>query len=221
VAGEDTSYLARPQVTVYSEPQVWLERALLDIPTERVQAVRLALTAGPADERRYTVTRELREQTDFTVEGLPRGRKLTYSGAANANADALAGLSFEDVRAAQDDEDWADAARAQFRLFDGTVVTVLGRAEETDDAGGYGGGEKHYVRIEASFDEAQHQRFRQKLAEAQEPPENSAAQAPADAETVRAEVEELQDKLDGWVYEVPAYKYDAIFRALDTLTEKS
>ncbi len=236
VAGAAQSYLAKPQITVYSDPQIWLDRSLMDTPVERVQEVRLVLAHGPAAERSYTVTRKVREQTDFTVEGLPRGRKLTYSGVANANAGTLAGLSFEDVRRAAPEQEtaWKGAARAEYRLFDGTVITLGGRTEKAGDAAEEFAPDRHYVRIEVSFDEAQYTRFHVELpaattddaADGKPDEPQVTAEEPgkpafgADPAQVRAEVQALQEKLRGWVFELPAHKYEAIFRPLDQLLEK-
>lgn len=240
VQGSPVSYLAKPQIFVYSEPKVWLDRSLFDLPQDRVQEVRLELADGKADERKYTVTREVREQTDFTVPGLPKSKKLAYAGTANANAGGLANMSFEDVRAAKADEKWdSGVARTQYRLFDGTIVTVLGKKEASqpeekkEETSSFGNSsDKHYVRIEVAYDEAQHQKFAHKLpapeqtsdtkkpGAAPEIVKDQKASAVNDPAQIREEVKKLNDKVRGWVFEVPSYKYDALFRPLSELLEK-
>src|SRR5262249_61297278 len=86
VPGDAQSYLASPQISVDAEPANWLDRNLLDVAATRIQAAQVRPTTGPA----YTAKRDTREQTDFTVPDLPKGRTLSSPSAANAVSSALA-----------------------------------------------------------------------------------------------------------------------------------
>ncbi len=234
VADQAQSYLASPQLSVDGEPANWLDRTLLDIAAARVQQAHVRAASGA----HYTVRRDTREQTDFTIPDLPKGRVLTSPTAANSASSALAGLTFDDVHALASDEDWTkDTAQTEFRLFDGTVITIQGRA--VDD--------KHWIRIGSSFDEALQQHFAASTAPAAKDsataspagtaaaPANtapkpaapsaavSAASAPGaaakSAAEVRAESDALAKRASGWVYAIPGYKYDTIFRPLDQLLQ--
>ncbi len=243
--GQATSYLAKPQIFVYSEPQVWLDRSLFDLPTERVQEVRVELADAKAGENKYTITREVREQTDFTVPGLPKGKKLSHAGSANAGAGSLGNLSFEDVRATKADDKWDQGvSRAEFRLFDGTLVTVLGRKQKVKVTDSGAEAEKAYVKFAFAFDEAQNKRFLPKPAEnkdakqdkdgkpaadANKPADANAPKIATDAKAtpagadpgeVRAQVQKLNEKTNGWIFELPSYKYDTLFRPLGEMLEK-
>ena len=234
VPGQAQSYLASPQLSVDGDPANWLDRTLLDIAAARVQQAQVRTSSGAP----YTVKRDTREQTDFTVPDLPKGRALTSPTAANSASSALAGLTFDDVRALAAGEDWTkDTAQTEFRLFDGTVVTIQGRS--VDD--------KHWIRIGSSFDEALQQRFAASAASATKgsaltspagtatapastPPKPAvpgaaapAAPAPVaaakSAAEIRAESDALAKRTGGWVYAIPGYKYDTIFRPLDQLLQ--
>ncbi len=148
--------------------------------------------------------------------------------AANSASSALTGLTFDDVRAATADEDWnKDTAQAEFRLFDGTVITIRGRA--VDD--------KHWIRVTSTFDPALNERFVQ-------PKKDDAAATPAPATTtkdappkpatpaatkpsepvktaaeIRTESEALAKRTESWAYSIPGFKYDTIFRPLDQLLQ--
>ena len=221
VPGQPQSYLAKPQISVDGEPANWLDRSLMDIAAARVQEAHVRAAAGAP----YTVKRDTREQSDFTAPDLPNGRTLSNPTAANSASSALAGLTFDDVRAAKADEDWGkDTAQAEFRLFDGTVITVRGRT--VDD--------KHWIRVTSAFDPALNERFAQPNktdsttpapADKDAPPKPAAPAAntpggPAKtAAEVRAASEALAKRTDGWVYSIPGYKYDTIFRPLDQLLQ--
>ena len=183
-----------------------------------------------ANGRSYLVKRESREQTDFTVPDLPKGRELTSPTIANSASTSLGALTFDDVRpAVAPPKSPKGVARAEYRLFDGMVIDITGRKD----------GEHHWIHLQPRFDEAQQQLFAaaaappaDKAAETKTAPaEGAAPTAPAPASTppvaterkpdeVRAEAEKWAARFAGWDYEVPGYKYDSLFRPLDELTKK-
>jgi hypothetical protein len=224
VPGQPQSYLASPQISVDGEPATWLDRNLLDIPAARVQEAHVRTATGAP----YVVKRDAREQTDLVVPDLPKGRTLSSPTAANSASSALTGLTVDDVRAAAADEDWSkDTAQAEFRLFDGTVITIRGRA--VDD--------KHWIRVTSAFDPALNERFVQPkkddTAAAPTPaaptkdtapkPATPAAIKPSEpakpAVEIRSESEALAKRTESWVFSIPGYKYDTIFRPLDQLLQ--
>ncbi|HEY7377927.1 MAG TPA: DUF4340 domain-containing protein [Steroidobacteraceae bacterium] len=231
VPGQAQSYLASPQISVDAEPANWLDRGLLDIAATRIQEARVRPTSGPA----YTAKRDTREQTDFTVPDLPRGRALSSPTAANSLSSALAGFTFDDVRKLAADEDWSkdtkNTAQTDFRLFDGTSITIQGRS--VDD--------KRWVRVIPGFDEALNQKFAVAAAPAK-PDASAATSTPAPDATsatpgaatppakpaappaktpaeIRTETEALAKRVSGWVYEIPTYKYDTLFRPIEQILQ--
>lgn len=176
----ETSLQAKPQVIVDADPKRWIDRTLFDLPRERVREVSVH-TPGAAP---YSVSRTTKEQTDFAVQGVPKGRELTMPTVGNAAASALTSLTLDDVRrAAQPAREPKDRATATFATFDGLAIELTGHSE----------GERHYL----------------------------SATAKSTAKETEAEADKLNARLAGWEFEVPAYKYDAIFKPLeDMLVEK-
>jgi hypothetical protein len=141
-----------------------------------VREVTVKTPAAPA----YSVSRATKEQTDFAVQGVPKGRELTTPTAGNAAASALSSLNLDDVRrTAQPDQAAKDRATATFVTFDGLTIEVTGHKE----------GERHYV----------------------------TGMAKSTAKETAAEAERLNARLAGWDFEIPAYKYEAIFKPLEDL----
>lgn len=221
VAGAKTSLLAKPQLQVEREPKDWLDRALLDLPADRVQEVRIAL----AGAKPYTVTRAARTESDFSVSDLPKGRVLSSPSAPGPVAGALSNLHFDDVRSAGAENLPKDAPRpedakpstVQYRLFDGTVLTLTGHKE----------GDAHWVTVASSFDETQFERFKapapeaakgatkdDKTAKAEPQPPAPAGES---AEKARKDSQALGQRLGGWAFEIPGYQYETIFRPIDEL----
>jgi Domain of unknown function (DUF4340) len=177
IAGAPQTLLAAPLLSVDADPKAWLEQALIDLEAQRVREIEEKPAQGPA----FTASRDKKEQTDFAVAPLPKGRKLTGPGVANGLAGALSALALDDVhkRGAAAP---AQVSHALFRTFDGLEVDVTGRKDGTHS----------WVSVSAR------------------------STAPESA----AEVHKLEARLDGWEFEIPDYKYSAIFTPLDELLQK-
>ena len=132
VPGAPQSLLAAPQLTLDADPKRWLDRTLFEIPQNRVKEVAVKPETGPA----YTVTRENKDQADFTIPNLPKGKTLASSSSPNPIAGALTSLTLDDVRKSAG----GDApSRAVFQTFDGLTLEAAGRKE----------GERHFVSFSA------------------------------------------------------------------------
>ncbi|HEY1283705.1 MAG TPA: DUF4340 domain-containing protein [Steroidobacteraceae bacterium] len=176
VNGAKASALASPQVTPEADPKRWLDHALVDIPESRVKEVAVRPASGPA----YSISRDKKEQNDFTVSNVPKGRELTSPGVGNAAAGDLTSFQLDDVRHAPADA--KAAASATFRTFDGLEVKVDGFLD----------GDRHLVALTPS----------------------------STAKETEAEAQSLSARAKGWQFEVPAYKYDAMFRPLEQLLKQ-
>ena len=177
VAGTPQSLLAAPLLSVEADPKMWLETDLIDLPAARVREVE----EHPSQGSPFTASREKKEQTNFTVSPLPKGRKLTGPGAADSMGSALSALTLEDVRKA-DPATNAQASHAVFRTFDGLEVDLAGRKDGTHPL----------IAISVRSTEA----------------------------PTAAEAQKLDARFKGWEFEVPDYKYAAIFMPLDELLQK-
>jgi hypothetical protein len=177
VPGSQLTLLAAPSLSVDADPKRWLDHTLVDLHQERVKEVELKLTDGPG----YTASRDKKEQTDFAVSNIPKGRELSSPVAADSIAGALGGMTLDDVRkpAAAGD---AKVSHAIFRTFDGLELDVAGHKD----------GAQAFITITPR----------------------------ATAKDIETEAQKLAAQLPGWEYEIPSYKYDAIFRPLEDLLKK-
>ena len=176
VAGTAPSLLAAPLLTPDADPKTWLERALIDLPQTRIRQV----DEKPAVAPSFSATRDKKEQPDFTVAPIPKGRQLTSASAADSIAASLGALTLEDVHKAAAAAD-ARPARAVFRTFDGLELEVTGRKD----------GSRALITLAAR----------------------------ATAKDAEAEAHALDTRLAGWEFEIPDYKYGAIFRTLEELLQ--
>jgi hypothetical protein len=126
VVNAPQSFLAAPIITVDADPKHWLDHTLIDIAQERVKEV----VIKPAEGQGYTATREKKEQTDFTVPDLPKGRELSSPAAPDAVAGSLGSVSLDDVQHSPTTPP-TGISHATFTTFDGLKIDVAGRKDGT------------------------------------------------------------------------------------------
>ena len=126
VVNAPQSLLAAPLITVDADPRRWLDHTLIDIPQDRIKGI----AVKPADGPGYTATRASKEQSDFTVAEIPKGRKLSNPTAADPIAGSLAGVSLDDVQRTPTTAPGA-VSHAIFSTFDGLTIDVAGHKEGT------------------------------------------------------------------------------------------
>ena len=121
--------LAAPSITVDGDPKRWVDNTLLDINQERIKEVE----QKPAEGASFKASREKKEQTDFTVGNIPRGRELSSPVAANSLAGSLSGLTLDDVHKSSPPAADARISHAIFRTFDGLELDVAGHKDGSHD----------------------------------------------------------------------------------------
>ena len=191
-AGEPQSWLIDTTIDTSSAPEAWLRKDIIDVSADRMQSASVQTKGG----KPYTAAKAARADTNFAVEGLPKGKSLSAPTAANSVAMALASLSLADVRTASTFQSTPPAARATFKTFDGLVVEADGWVQD----------QKHYIALRPSFDAALAERFKV------EAPNPAAPNVAEDAKKFAA-------KVTGWVYEIPDYKYESVFKPVDQLVK--
>jgi hypothetical protein len=193
-----------------------LSKTVVDVSADRVQSARVE-TSGA---KPYTATKRSRTDADFAVEGLPKGKQLSDAGAANTLATALASLTLSDVQAADALKD-AATDKAVYQTFDGLIVEVQGWARD----------DKHYVAIQSRYDQALADQFKApsepgaeepdpnaKDADAKNADAKDAAAKPATASAdIAQQAKKLNDRANGWVFEIPEHKYGSIFKPIGDL----
>lgn len=121
--------LAAPSITVDADPKRWLDNTLLDISQDRIKEVE----EKPAEGASFKASREKKEQTDFTVSNIPKGRELSSPVAANSIAGSLSALTLDDVHKSSPAAADAKMSHAIFRTFDGLELDVAGHKDGSHD----------------------------------------------------------------------------------------
>jgi len=204
---EAASALAQPFIAPDPDQKRWIDRQIIDLSGASVHDVAVKPATGPA----YLLTRADRSSTDFTLSPVPKGRTPASSMSLNGQGEALAAFHFDDVRALPADAP-APTDVATYRTFDGQVIEISGRRE----------GDKAYVRFATRRDPALAAKFPEPPPPPVVPPPAGVAVTPAPdstPKTVDQTAEKLAARAKGVEYEVPTYKYEAIFKKQEELLE--
>jgi predicted secreted protein len=201
-----------PVVVADTDPKRWLDRLIAEVEGARVHQISVTPASGAA----YELTRAAREG-ELVLANVPAGRTANLSVAAEA--DALTSLNFDDVQA-QPAPAVAPTARSTWRTFDGVVYEFAGRKD----------GARSLITVTVRRDAALAAQFAA-------PPADAAAAKPADGmapmppapvvDVAAAKAPAVDEKSlaaliarsQGVEYEIPSYKYDALFKPLESLLE--
>ncbi|MFL6549631.1 MAG: DUF4340 domain-containing protein, partial [Povalibacter sp.] len=204
-AGEPASWLIDQPLDVSTAPGEWLRNTIIDVSADRVQSV----TVTTDSAKPYTVEKTARADADFKTTAIPKGKEAD-TFAVNGFASALSSLNLSDVRAAKEFEAEKPAAHASLKTFDGLVADLEGWNKDG----------KHFIAVKTSYDDGLAKRFHvetkqpDKGADAKAPEATPAPPAPKPAATdnVAETAKSMNGQLQGWVFEIPDYKYEAIFK---------
>jgi hypothetical protein len=195
VPHHEASLLAHPLVTVDADPRHWIDRTMIDIADKRIKDASIEPAAGPA----YTATREAAQQ-DFKVAPLPKGRELSSSSAANELAGALSSLQADDVRAAPATP--APPANPPPAAKNSNPATPV--ASKPDHA------------IFHTFDNLE----LNVTGTVESDHHYLAIVARSTSKDAQAEADTINQRMKGWQFEIPSYKYQPLFRPLEELLKK-
>jgi len=207
---DKASALAEPAVSVDPDQKRWVDRQITDIPGAEVHDIAVTPARGPA----YLLTRAKRGDADLALSPIPKGRAAVTSMSLDSQGEALGAFNFDDVHALENPPP-AATDKAVWRTFDGQVIELAGH--RTAD--------KAFVTVSAHRDPALAAQFpapaTTPAAAAASPATPAAPPAhPAEAKPSAQTVERLAARANGVQFEIPSYKYDALFKPLEDLLEK-
>jgi hypothetical protein len=192
------------QLSASPEIRDWLDKDIINVSADRIQSASISIDG----QKPYAATKATRAAADFKVEPLPKGKELSSPSAANSAASALMSLSLDDVQPKADIATAKPAAQATYKTFDGLVVRLDGYKKD----------DKRYITLAPTYDATLAEQFRVKTA-ADEQTKTDAPTAPA-AANIEEESKRIAAKVANWAYEIPEYKFDAIFRPSDEMLKK-
>ena len=197
--GENQSWLASDTLAPPTDTIRWVDRRVLDVDRARIREVSVAHSDGT----RVVVRRNSTAKPDFQLIDIPKGRKPKSSFVLNRVAESLAVLSLEDVEPQATVHFDKPDLSATMSTFDGLRVDMDMVKE----------GEKTYARLHADVEKP--------VADAAATGKKSTANPNLKTTAeVQKEVESLNRRWSGWVYELPAFRVKNLSRTAEDLTEK-
>jgi hypothetical protein len=153
-AGEKTSYIAEPGISIEAEPRFWIDTRLLDIPDDKIQGIQFKPDTGPGYSL-HRVTEAAPKPADakatpepappaagkFVLDGVPSGRVAEASQTLAPSPTLLSNLSDDDV-APIGNIDFSKPSIVTVTLADGSGITITGSAA----------GEKRWIQVAAPKD---------------------------------------------------------------------
>jgi hypothetical protein len=191
------SALVEPSLIVDPDQKRWIDRLITDVPGSGIHDISVRPATGIA----YLLTRAKRDDADLTLSPVPKGRSAAPAMSIDAQADTLQSFHFDDVRTTPASPA-AATDHAVFRTFDGQVFEFSGHREA----------QKAFVTIAASRDATLASQF------PPTPAKPGVPAAPAAAPDHAVEI--LSARAKGVEYEIPVYKYEALFKKQEDLLEK-
>jgi len=192
----EASALIDRDLEVPAERSAWMDRAVIDISDDEV--VEVVITQ--ADGAKLHIARASTDVENFTLQDIPDGREVRSDWTVNAPANALSGLTLEDVR--PDGElDWSGAVQYRLVTADRLVIDA-GLLQVAADSGDESSQDAYWIRLQAGV-------YATALA--------AGGDAEDSTERAGSRAESLNSGFAGWAYRIPKYKYDAMVKRPEDL----
>lgn len=220
--GGDRALLVNQSLDIPATAKDWLQRDIVDISDAEVVEVEVL----HADGSQVRALKASADDDDFVLQDIPQGREVLSAWSVNSMANALAKLQLDAVAKA-DTVDFSGATK--FRLLTADGLEVLAEIAEVAEAGPAADGDdpaagtatrtwlklaaNHYVKEDAEAAETI-EAVEGESADAAGPADEPGEEAAQDAEQRAAEINR---RVNGWAYEIPSYKADAMTKEMDEL----
>jgi len=191
------SVLIDRSLEVPRDRTAWLEKEVVHVADSEVVEVELV----QADGERVAALKVSADDENFALQDIPEGREIQSAWSVNSLATGLASLTLDEV-VPETDIDWSGAARFGLVTADGLRLDAdLIAVESSDDDGPGEAG--YWMRLQAGL-------YQTAVESGVEPPEEGAAETGERAATIN-------QRVSGWAYRIPKYKYDAMTKRMEDL----
>jgi hypothetical protein len=156
--GEARSFAVEPPIAVEAAVRDWIEPALLSIPVEKIQRIRVQVADGAG----YSISRKsapgaakpgvstpgvstpgVSTPGDFSLESAPAGREAADPATIAPSPTSFSGITADDVAAAAQ-IDFSKPSTCQITLLDGSSYMLTGTTAA----------DKHWIKAAATKDDA-------------------------------------------------------------------
>jgi len=194
-AGGNETWLAKGRVQPDKATVNWLDKNLSDVARERVARVTIVAAGAPKVE----AMRAKATEKNFTLAGVPKGKKAKSEWDINNLAAPFERLELEDVRPLSEIPAVAGGPYAEVATFDGMIV----RADIVETDG------QTWAKLSSRYE-----------APAAAPTEDETKEGKLkSADEVKKEIETLNAKVANWAYRLPDWKTENLRKKMSDLVE--
>ena len=171
----------------------WLDTEIVDIADGEV----VEYEVSHADGERVLARKVSVEDENFELQGIPEGREVKSEWTVNSVANSLAALTLDDVM--PDGElDWSDVPRFRLLTVGGLQLTLDLLVLDGEDADS-SADDEHWVRVEAGTYTT------------------GVESGVEDGEGALQRAEDLNQRVRGWAYRIPQYKFDNMNKSMEDM----
>jgi hypothetical protein len=193
------SVLVDRSLEVPADRMSWLEQDIVHVAESEVVEVDVL----HADGERVVARKISADDENFALQDIPEGREIQSAWSVNSLANGLASLTLEAVLP-DSDIDWAGATRFGLVTADGLRVDAdLVAIESAAGGESEAAAAEHWLRLQASL-------YETAVESAVEAPEEGAGAA-------RERAASINQRVAGWAYRIPKYKYDSMSKRMEQL----
>lgn len=188
---KESALIDRP-LAVPADRSAWLDTFIIDISDAEVVEVEVAHPDGET----VKIVKASADDEDFQLVEIPEGREIRSSRSVNALANVLADLNMDSV-APQTELDWEGAIGMTLLTADGLLIEagLLERPGPDESAD-----REFWIRIEAGL-------YTTALG----------TDAESQDTDTRARAESINQRVKGWAYRIPQYKFKSMGVKMDDL----
>lgn len=185
--GENQTWLARGRLPLFQTAQDWLDTTFLGLKSGDIR--RVTLWAGT--DHPVVMSRASKDDTDFALENVPKGRVTRGAPVVNGVANTAADLTFDDAVPVASFDFPATSPQVVIETFDGVRITMVIT----------GGGGALWAKIAAAADPA--------------------LLAPGvDEKAAETRAKEIDARVSPWAYKLPQAAGGQFTQSMDLLTHE-
>jgi len=197
LAGSEKSVLIDSSLDLSKDRSDWLNKNIIDVSDAEVVEYEIEHPDGASVKAVKTSA----DDESFELLNIPSGREIRSEQVLDAPARSLASLVFQSVVPAEQ-LSWEGVAHFRILTADGLTIDSELMTVQSGDEGDTG--QEHWLRLNAGVYTTSVDSVSDREIE--------------DSETY-ARAEEINGRVAGWAYRIPAYSYDAMSRHIEDLLQ--
>ena len=203
MANQARSLLIDRELNLDPEPISWADDEIIDIGSALVAAMEISHPDGDS----IRIHKVSADETDFLLVNMPEGRELVSSWSVNSLANNFSSLRMDAVKPSSG-TDYEDPVKVRLLTFSG--LEIHAEIFEQDERG--------WISLVASSPESSVSLAEDSLVE---DPSADDPLAEAAGEQVAEQAESIRRKTSGWIYRLPASKFDSMTKRLEALLKSA